>query len=105
MIPSAQEKIRARSQVMIALEAGRMEKRPCSVCGNIPAEAHHADYSRPLEVMWLCKPHHARIHASPETEVIRIRVTKSDKKRLLDEAMAQLRSLTQFVRLRLGLRP
>ena len=27
------------------------------------AEAHHEDYSRPLDVVWLCSLHHHRRHA------------------------------------------
>jgi len=39
-----------------------LERQPCEVCGARPAEAHHDDYSRPLEVRWLCKRHHAEHH-------------------------------------------
>lgn len=39
-----------------------LEKMPCEKCGAFPAEAHHEDYSRPLDVTWLCKSHHSRRH-------------------------------------------
>ena len=36
----------------------------CSVCGNpCVAEGHHKDYTKPLEVMWLCRSCHKRVHA------------------------------------------
>ena len=31
-------------------------------CGNLRPEAHHPDYSKPLEVMWLCKRCHTDLH-------------------------------------------
>ena len=32
----------------------------CSRCGDVKrVEGHHRDYSRPLEVEWLCRPCHA----------------------------------------------
>lgn len=35
----------------------------CSKCGAIgPVDGHHEDYSKPLEVLWLCRPCHANIH-------------------------------------------
>lgn len=52
----------ARSQIFIGLRNGTIKRSPCSVCGNIKSEAHHPDYLKPLEVMWLCKKHHSKIH-------------------------------------------
>lgn len=49
---------RARGAVAHALKAGRLVRKPCEVCGNPKAEAHHPDHSRPLDVQWLCVPHH-----------------------------------------------
>jgi len=45
-----------------AVRDGRLKKLPCFVCGE-KAEAHHPDYDRPLDVMWLCPPHHKQAHA------------------------------------------
>lgn len=53
---------RAQGQVQHALRAGRLTKQPCWVCGE-KAVAHHPDYDRPLDVVWLCQPHHKQAHA------------------------------------------
>ena len=44
-----------------ALQNGRLKKLPCLICGE-KAEAHHPDYSRPLDVIWLCIKHHKETH-------------------------------------------
>jgi hypothetical protein len=44
-----------------AIRDGRVLRQPCLVCGE-KAEAHHPDYSRPLDVVWLCKEHHTEVH-------------------------------------------
>lgn len=44
-----------------AVRDGKLKKLPCFICGEI-AEAHHPDYGRPLDVMWLCKKHHQETH-------------------------------------------
>ncbi len=36
--------------------------QPCEVCGSILTERHHDDYSKPLEIRWLCKIHHEDHH-------------------------------------------
>jgi hypothetical protein len=53
---------RAQGQVQHALRDGRIKKQPCWVCGS-SAVAHHPDYDRPLDVVWLCQPHHKQAHA------------------------------------------
>jgi hypothetical protein len=55
-------KKRARNAVSGALRSGRLIRQPCEVCQAEPAEAHHDDYSRPLEVRWLCRRHHEEAH-------------------------------------------
>jgi hypothetical protein len=43
-------------------------KSPCEVCGNQKAEAHHDDYSKLLEVRWLCDEHHKQHHRKMRDE-------------------------------------
>jgi hypothetical protein len=52
----------ARAQVNNGLRAGKISKKPCEVCGEPKSQAHHYDYSRPLDVVWLCPKHHAEAH-------------------------------------------
>jgi ribosomal protein S27AE len=46
-----------------AVRDGRLLKLPCEVCGDERVHAHHNDYSKPLEVVWLCAKCHHRLHA------------------------------------------
>lgn len=56
------ERMRARTAVGNAVRDGRLERKPCEVCGAIRVEAHHEDYGKPLEVRWLCRKHHNEAH-------------------------------------------
>lgn len=49
-----------------AIRDGRLVRQPCEVCGNDKAQAHHDDYSKPLDVRWLCTKHHAEWHKHNE---------------------------------------
>lgn len=53
----------ARRQVRSAIEKGILVRQSCEICGGWPTHAHHDDYMRPLEVRWLCPPHHREHHA------------------------------------------
>jgi len=55
------EKRKAHMIVNHALRSGTINRHPCCVCGN-KAQAHHEDYSKPLEIIWLCSRHHADRH-------------------------------------------
>ncbi len=56
------EKHQARTKVSEALAAGTLRKEPCVRCGREDAQAHHDDHGRPLDVVWLCPPHHGERH-------------------------------------------
>src|SRR5687767_10553980 len=46
-----------------ALRSGALIRADhCSLCGLGPVHGHHPDYARPLYVVWLCQPCHARQH-------------------------------------------
>ena len=45
-----------------AIRDGRLVRQPCEVCADERAQAHHDDYSKPLDVRWLCVSHHAEWH-------------------------------------------
>lgn len=49
----------ARKELKEAIKRGEVQRQPCGVCGTSPAEAHHTDYSKPLDVSWLCRLHHS----------------------------------------------
>lgn len=56
------EKNRARYLVGKALKKGELQRQPCAICGATKVEAHHRDYSKPLDVVWLCRSCHFKIH-------------------------------------------
>lgn len=57
-------KDRVRTIARSAYLRGEIVKRPCEACGDKDSQMHHADYSKPLDVEWLCRPCHLQVHAS-----------------------------------------
>jgi ribosomal protein S27AE len=51
-----------RSYAGVYIRKGKIKKEPCSNCGNPEVQAHHEDYDKPLEVVWLCKDCHVELH-------------------------------------------
>lgn len=61
------QKTRARQATLNAIRAGRLVRLPCEACGTtVRVEAHHPDYSKPLDVRWLCDTHHHEEHRRME---------------------------------------
>jgi hypothetical protein len=63
------EKQKPRWTLSNALRDGRIKRQPCEKCGvsgkkngRSIVHAHHEDYSKPLEVRWLCSKCHGREH-------------------------------------------
>ncbi len=55
-------KANCRSYLNVYLKRGKIIKEPCLICGSENVEAHHEDYNKPLEVIWLCREHHLKIY-------------------------------------------
>lgn len=52
----------ARWKVASHLASGSLVRQPCESCGAGKAHAHHDDYSRQLDVRWLCQRCHLAEH-------------------------------------------
>lgn len=52
------ERVKARVAVHNALKSGKLKRGTCEICKSSKVQAHHNDYSKPLEVQWFCKKHH-----------------------------------------------
>ena len=61
------DRFKANNMVNNAIRDGKMQKQPCVVCGSEKSHAHHDDYSKPLDVVWLCAVHHKERHACPRS--------------------------------------
>jgi hypothetical protein len=65
------EKVKAQNTVNYAIASGKLTPKPCEECGKGVYEtsdgrrgihAHHDDYSKPLDVRWLCYSCHGKEH-------------------------------------------
>jgi hypothetical protein len=52
----------AHSAVARAVRSGNLTKKPCARCGDEKSVAHHEDYDKKLDVIWLCTPCHKQRH-------------------------------------------
>ncbi len=62
------EKMRAYNMVAYALRTGTLKKKPCLYCGSEKVQAHHHDYLKPLDVVWVCFSCHRRVEHGQRTE-------------------------------------
>jgi hypothetical protein len=58
---------RCKNIVKDHIKRGTLVKEPCEVCGESGwVHAHHTNYNKPLDVMWLCPIHHSQWHRHNE---------------------------------------
>lgn len=55
-------KSNCRSYLNTYLKRGKIQKTKCVDCGNSNVQAHHHDYTKPLDVIWLCVTCHIKLH-------------------------------------------
>lgn len=56
------ERIKANSILNYAIKKGEIKRLPCEIkgCKRKDTHGHHEDYSKPLEVIWLCPADHKK---------------------------------------------
>ena len=53
--PDDKMKSCCRSQANAAQRRGKLLPENCQMCGADRAQKHHPDFTRPLDVVWLCR--------------------------------------------------
>ncbi len=56
------ERYKAKEMIERLVNKGFIQRQPCTKCGNGNSQGHHPDYSKPLEIVWLCQAHHSEEH-------------------------------------------
>lgn len=65
--PLLRPRLNAQQAVYRAIKRGQLVRLPCEACGDTKkTDAHHDDYSKPLDIRWLCRSCHLRHHALTE---------------------------------------
>jgi ribosomal protein S27AE len=63
LTPEQLLRVRARQLANVHQARGKLKPQPCEVCGTtVKVEKHHEDYSRPLDIRWLCRRCHLQEH-------------------------------------------
>lgn len=62
------DKANAYRCVSYHVKAGNIKREACGVCGCEKTQAHHEDYSKPLEIVWLCEKCHKALHRKKREE-------------------------------------
>lgn len=55
-------RVKCHNAVARAIKSGELVRLPCIRCGDEKSVAHHEDYDKPLDVVWLCQPCHKQRH-------------------------------------------
>jgi hypothetical protein len=69
-IEEKQKRIKARSDLNHAVRDGKLIRLSCQKCGADCAHAHHHDYDKPLDVIWLCLACHWQEHSNENLELL-----------------------------------
>jgi hypothetical protein len=58
----------AHQKVQRAVQTGALIRQNCVICDATKSVAHHDDYEKPLDVIWLCQIHHVERHKRIKVE-------------------------------------
>lgn len=57
------ERANARSYANVYIKRGKIKKENCFICNSEKSQMHHKDYKKPIDILWLCRECHLRLHS------------------------------------------
>lgn len=57
-------KVLAHRKVTRAIARRELVPEPCINCDSYPGQAHHWDYTKPLDIIWYCNRCHSQLHTN-----------------------------------------
>lgn len=81
---SHKDQVNAMQRINSYIKKGMVRRQPCEICGAEDSHAHHDDYTRPLNVRWLCPLHHKEWHMNhePKKGAVDKEKTREDRRRI-----------------------
>lgn len=78
------DQVNAMMRINRYIKSGLVSRKPCEICGETNSHAHHDDYTRPLNVRWLCPIHHKEWHRhnEPKRGDVNKELTEKDLERI-----------------------
>jgi hypothetical protein len=70
--PLQRLKSNARAYANVYYRRGSLAKKPCVVCASDNSQKHHEDYTKPLEVIWMCRTCHLEYHKQKELKPAKV---------------------------------
>ena len=77
------KEIKARRWFNRRVLLGRIDKMNCQICNSSKSIGHHEDYSKPFDVIWLCRRHHSELHAGKKFQN-KLTIVQYEKKQTPD---------------------
>jgi ribosomal protein S27AE len=66
-----------RAYANVCRRRGKLKPQPCEQCGEAKVQMHHDDYTKPLQVRWLCRACHLALHKNVKRETIAKTIAKT----------------------------
>lgn len=78
------DQVNAMGRINGYIKKGLVARKPCEICDSLDSHAHHDDYTRPLNVRWLCPIHHKEwhMHNTPKRGAVDKEKTKQDRDKI-----------------------
>ena len=96
LTPEQKLQSNCRAYANVAQRRGKLIKQPCEKCGSSSSQKHHEDYSRPLQVKWLCRPCHRALRRAREDARVKTLIESATLRNEIVQKLPPARSVYMY---------